>query len=163
MFEVDFIICNDFLYSSVFIHIQFLLKDRVYSPCKEDAAVHDGSSNYGHSIAFILDAILSHTGVTYGHVHALVHHWHREQHGILTFIISFGENYLFGSSISLFLENNWWQLVLHSKVKPAEYTADSEYDGIYCIKIYWFWKRCKVNIKQQPTETLINIQDQPHL
>lgn len=44
------------------------------SPCKEDAAVHDGSSDDGHGVAFVLDAILSHAGVTDGHVHALIHH-----------------------------------------------------------------------------------------
>lgn len=46
----------------------------VCSPCEEDAAVHDGSSDDGHGVAFVLDAVLSHAGVADGHVHALIHH-----------------------------------------------------------------------------------------
>lgn len=59
-----------------FIHLMHnLFEGRgVYAPCKEDTAVHDGSSNYGHGVAFLLDAILPHTGVTDGHVHALIDH-----------------------------------------------------------------------------------------
>lgn len=48
--------------------------DSMSSPGKEDAAVHDGSANDSHGVAFVLDTILSHAGVTDGHVHALIHH-----------------------------------------------------------------------------------------
>lgn len=44
------------------------------SPSKQDAAVHDEGSDDGHSVAFVLDAILSHVGVTDSHVPALMKH-----------------------------------------------------------------------------------------
>lgn len=51
----------------------FFLSERG-SPGKEDAAVHDGGSDDGHGVAFVLDAVLAHAGVTDGHVGALIHH-----------------------------------------------------------------------------------------
>lgn len=44
------------------------------SPGKQDATVHDGGSDDGHGVALVLDAVLTHAGVTDGHVHALIHH-----------------------------------------------------------------------------------------
>lgn len=46
----------------------------ISSPGKQDAAVHDGGPDDGHRVAFVLDTVLAHAGVTHGHVHALIHH-----------------------------------------------------------------------------------------
>ena len=50
-----------------------------HSPCEEHTAVHDGSSYNGHRVGLLLDAILTHTGVTYCHIHPLVHHWENRE------------------------------------------------------------------------------------
>lgn len=46
----------------------------IYSPSKQDAAVHDEGSDDGHRVAFVLDAVLSHVGIADGHVPALMEH-----------------------------------------------------------------------------------------
>ena len=59
----------------------------LYVPRKQHTAVHDGGPDDGHGVAFLLDPLLAHVGVTHCHVLPLVHHWkrhrHRETHNVL--------------------------------------------------------------------------------